>query len=90
MPEVTQQLLPPYQIPTPSYSLATTPDGAVQVAAEIGYPVVLKLVAKDVTHKTDVGGIRLNLKSLMKFNAPPLIYCKQIFPILMVYWCNQW
>lgn len=63
LPEVTERLLAAYQIPTPPHILATTADEAVQLTAHIGYPVVLKLVAQDVTHKTDVGGIRLNLKS---------------------------
>lgn len=63
LPEASEKLLQSYGIKTPAYALATTVDKAVELANEIGYPVVLKLVAKDVTHKTDVGGIRLNLKS---------------------------
>jgi acetyltransferase len=41
--------------------LTTTADEAVKSAESIGYPVVLKLHSKTVTHKTDVGGVKLNL-----------------------------
>lgn len=54
-------LLDAYQIPAPPDAIVVTPDEAVQAADLLGYPVVLKLLASDVTHKTDVGGIRLNL-----------------------------
>jgi acyl-CoA synthetase (NDP forming) len=42
---------------------ATSEDAAVAAAREIGYPVVLKLNALDVTHKSGVGGVHLNLKT---------------------------
>jgi acetyltransferase len=41
--------------------LAFTEDQAVSAAEEIGYPVVLKLNSETITHKTDVGGVKLNL-----------------------------
>ena len=41
--------------------VATSVDDAVRFAAEIGYPVVLKIVSPDITHKSDVGGVMLNL-----------------------------
>ncbi|MFN4261121.1 MAG: GNAT family N-acetyltransferase [Gemmataceae bacterium] len=40
---------------------AKTADEAVQVAGQLGYPVVLKLLSEVITHKTDVGGVQLNL-----------------------------
>ena len=42
---------------------ATSEDAAVAAACEIGYPVVLKLNALDVTHKSGVGGVHLDLKT---------------------------
>jgi acetyltransferase len=59
----SKQLLAAYGIPTVRTELATTSDEAVCKAAEIGYPVVLKLHSETITHKTDVGGVKLNLRS---------------------------
>lgn len=61
--EHIEQLLNAYQIPMPRSKLATTPIEATQAADSIGYPVVLKLAASGLTHKTDVGGILLNIKT---------------------------
>jgi acetyltransferase len=52
-----------YGIPTLSMSTATTAEQAAQLADEVGYPVVLKLYSKTITHKTDVGGVKLNLRN---------------------------
>ncbi len=41
--------------------LATTKDGAVAICEEIGYPVVLKISSVDITHKSDAGGVKVNL-----------------------------
>jgi acetyltransferase len=57
----SKELLALYGIPTVRTLVATTPDEAVKFAGEIGYPVVLKLHSETVTHKTDVGGVQLNL-----------------------------
>ncbi|MES1239519.1 MAG: acetate--CoA ligase family protein, partial [Chloroflexota bacterium] len=43
--------------------LAQSPDEAVAAADEIGYPVVAKLLSRTITHKTDVGGVVLNLQN---------------------------
>jgi acetyltransferase len=58
----SKQILAAYGIPTVTSRIATTPDETVQAAKEIGYPVVLKLHSETITHKTDVGGVRLNLQ----------------------------
>ncbi len=50
-----------YGIPVPRGGLAETPEEAVKIAEEIGYPVVLKIVSPQVLHKTDVGGVKLSL-----------------------------
>lgn len=57
----SKQILQAYGIPTVESRLAHTPEAAVAWAEEIGYPVVVKLVSKTLTHKTDVGGVHLNL-----------------------------
>lgn len=57
----SKSLLAAYGIPTVPTEIATSADQAVEAAARIGYPVVLKLHSETITHKTDVGGVRLNL-----------------------------
>jgi acetate---CoA ligase (ADP-forming) subunit beta len=42
--------------------LAPTRENAVALSKEIGYPVVLKIASKDITHKSDAGGVKVNLK----------------------------
>ena len=58
----SKQLLATYGIPTVPTVTATTEAEAVEQAGEIGYPVVLKLFSETITHKTDVGGVQLNLR----------------------------
>lgn len=57
------KILEEYNIPVPGYGLATSVEEAVELAEKIGYPVVLKIVSPDIVHKSDVGGVILNLKS---------------------------
>jgi acetyltransferase len=54
-------VLTAYGIPTVATRTATTPEAAAAVAAEIGGPVVLKILSPDVIHKSDVGGVILDL-----------------------------
>lgn len=56
------QLLSRAGVPCAEGALARHADEAVQVAARIGYPVAVKLCSPDVLHKSDVGGVVLNLK----------------------------
>lgn len=58
-----KELLAAYGIPTVETRVARGADEAAKLAGEIGYPVVLKLDSKTITHKTDVGGVRLNLET---------------------------
>ncbi|MFL5807454.1 MAG: bifunctional acetate--CoA ligase family protein/GNAT family N-acetyltransferase [Roseiflexaceae bacterium] len=57
----SKQLLAAYDIPTVQTRVATSIEAALDCAAPIGYPVVLKLFSATITHKTDVGGVQLNL-----------------------------
>lgn len=57
----SKQLLSAYGIPTVKTELVTSADAAVAMADRIGYPVVLKLHSHTITHKSDVGGVKLNL-----------------------------
>jgi acetyltransferase len=57
----SKQILAAYGIPVVPTAIATNPAQAVELAESFGYPVVLKLLSQTVTHKTDVGGVQLNL-----------------------------
>ncbi|MBM4274602.1 MAG: hypothetical protein FJ134_09120 [Deltaproteobacteria bacterium] len=49
-------------IPLPGWEAAATPEGAAAAAEALGFPVVLKLSAPSLVHKTEAGGVLLNLK----------------------------
>jgi acetyltransferase len=57
----SKQVLDAYCIPTVRTVVARTVEEAADQAGRIGYPVVLKLFSETITHKTDVGGVQLNL-----------------------------
>jgi acetyltransferase len=59
----SKQILTAYGIPTVETYLATSEEEAIEFADRIGYPVVLKLHSETITHKTDVGGVQLNLSN---------------------------
>lgn len=59
----SKNLLSAYGIPVVKTVIANAEDEAVFAADEIGYPVVLKLFSKTITHKTEVGGVKLNLRN---------------------------
>jgi acetyltransferase len=50
-----------YGVTAPESKLAKNSEDAVKFAEEIGYPVVMKVVSPDIMHKTDIGGVELNL-----------------------------
>ena len=51
-----------YDIPVTRFQLAKTEEEAVKHAEQIGYPIVLKIVSQDIIHKSDIGGVMINLK----------------------------
>lgn len=57
----SKELLEAYGIATARPVVAASEDEAASAAAGLGYPVVLKILSPDITHKSDVGGIALNL-----------------------------
>lgn len=59
----SKQILSAYGIPTVESGFAASAEAAIACAGAVGYPVVVKLVSNTITHKTDVGGVRLNVQS---------------------------
>ncbi|MGP8163386.1 MAG: GNAT family N-acetyltransferase [Acidimicrobiales bacterium] len=65
----TKALLDAYEIPFTKPLPAPSADDAVEVADQIGYPVVLKVRSPGITHKTDVGGVELGLRDAAAVRA---------------------
>ncbi len=59
----SKALVKGYGINTAEILTARSEDEATKLAHEIGYPVVMKILSDDITHKTDVGGVALNLEN---------------------------
>lgn len=68
-------VLDSYGVRTCRAGFATTEDEAVALAAKIGYPVVMKMTSKTTSHKTDVGGVRINMdcEATLRANYQDLI-----------------
>ena len=56
-------VLQAYGLSIPQSEIADTPEKAIQIATRIGFPVVLKIASPDILHKTDVGGVKVGLRS---------------------------
>lgn len=72
-----------YGIPTIASAVATSLDEAITVAEKIGYPLAIKVISSDISHKTDVGGVQLNLRdavALQKAYEEMMAQVKLAFP----------
>jgi len=58
-----------YGITVNKFNLATNEKEAVEQAEKIGYPIVLKIVSPDILHKSDAGGVKVNLKTAADVEA---------------------
>jgi acetyltransferase len=56
-------ILKAFKIPAAENGVATTANQALVIAETIGYPVALKVLSTDISHKSDAGGVRLNVNS---------------------------
>ncbi len=56
-----KDLLDHYQIPTARHKVAKSADEALEFCKEIGYPVAMKIASPEITHKSDIGGVRLGI-----------------------------
>ena len=62
-PGPADRLIAAYGIPTAPVKLARTKAEAAKIASELGFPVVLKVASPDIPHKSDVGGVLLNIQT---------------------------
>jgi len=56
-----REILDAYGFPLPDSALATTEDEAVDAANKVGYPIVMKIASPQIVHKSDAGGVKVNL-----------------------------
>ena len=61
--QVSKEVLAAYGITVPRERLAPTPEAAAMAAERVGFPVAAKIASPDIAHKTEIGGVRLNLTS---------------------------
>ena len=73
-----QEVLKAYCIPVVETRIARTVAEATEQAEALGYPVALKILSPEITHKSDVGGVRLNIESKSQLIAAAEAMCKQI------------
>ncbi|MFX1572096.1 MAG: acetate--CoA ligase family protein [Promethearchaeota archaeon] len=59
----SKELLQEIGIQIPAQKLTSSKEETVSTAEEIGYPIVMKLIAEDIIHKSDTGAVKLNIKS---------------------------
>ena len=58
-----RSILKEYGLPVSDFKLAKNKEEAIKIAKEIGYPVVMKIVSPDIIHKSDAGGVKLNIRN---------------------------
>ena len=56
-------------VPIPPQAVAATADAAVEAAGQLGYPLSVKVHSRDIQHKSDVGGVKLNIKNEAELRA---------------------
>jgi acyl-CoA synthetase (NDP forming) len=59
--ESSAAMLKRYGVRFPDYAVAKSPADATRIAKKLGYPVAMKLLSREIVHKTDVGGVKLNI-----------------------------
>ena len=94
----SKEILEAYGFVTPKGSISTTSDQAVNIAEQLGYPVVLKIWSPDILHKSDVGGVKLGIRSaqgvrdafdLMMYRIPGKLPNADILGVLVQQMCQK-
>jgi len=94
----SKEILEAYGFVTPKGSIATTAEQAASIAEQLGYPVVLKIWSPDILHKSDVGGVKLGIRTaqevkdafdLMMYRIPTKIPNADILGVLVQQMCQK-
>jgi acetyltransferase len=62
-PDLAEKILTLYTLPTPAHAIAQSKEEARKIGKTLGFPLIAKVHSRDILHKTDIGGVRANLKS---------------------------
>ncbi|MDY7011041.1 MAG: acetate--CoA ligase family protein, partial [Planctomycetota bacterium] len=99
IPEMeSKEILDAYGFVTPKGTIAMTAEQAVNIADQLGYPVVMKIWSPDILHKSDVGGVRIGLNSdqqvmdafdLMMYRIPRKVPDADILGVLVQEMCTN-
>lgn len=93
----SKEILEAYGFVTPKGSVATTSEQAVNIAQQLGYPVVLKIWSPDIVHKSDIGGVKISLNNaqevmdafdLMMYRIPKELPEANILGVLVQEMCS--
>jgi len=93
-----KEILEAYGFVTPKGAVAATAEQAANIAEQIGYPVVLKIWSPDISHKSDVGGVRIGLNNsqevmdafdLMMYRIPKKMPNANILGVLVQEMCRS-
>jgi len=93
----SKEILEAYGFVTPKGSVAATAEQAANIAEQLGYPVVLKIWSPDISHKSDVGGVKLGLNNtsdvmdafdLMMYRVPNKVPNANILGVLVQEMCK--
>lgn len=93
-----KEILEAYGFVTPKGSIATTARQASNIAEQLGYPVVLKIWSPDISHKSDVGGVKIGLNNagevmdafdLMMYRIPKKMPEADILGVLVQEMCRS-
>ncbi len=57
------EIVSAYGIPTAPMKLATSAEEAAEIARELGFPLVMKIASPDILHKSDIGGVLLDISN---------------------------
>jgi acetyltransferase len=94
----SKEILEAYGFVVPKDAVANTAEQAINIAEQIGYPVVLKIWSPDIIHKSDVGGVRVGLETaqevrdafdLMLFRIPKKLPDAKILGVLVQQMCTR-
>jgi len=94
----SKEMLEAYGFVTPKGTIATTAAQAVNIAQQLGYPVVMKIWSPDILHKSDVGGVKIGLKNaqevmdafdLMMYRIPKKMPDANILGVLVQEMCGS-
>ena len=64
LPDESLAMVKLFGVDVPDYALVKSAEEAVEVSKEIGFPLVLKIASQDVLHKSDIGGVVINLNNI--------------------------